>query len=427
MSERRLRILFVSAVTPRLRGSGSEQRAGVAVEALGALGDVHWLQAPPDAGAFEAAGEDAPSPLLGAARTLSARALVRQASAPWRGFVAPGRWRRLLSDCWVTAGRVATPTAGERAALTAALRQQFGAEPFDLVYAFQAQAGALIEPVLAAWRSPGGRFVVDWDAAERPGVAEQSRMLPGGDAPGAAVRRWINDLKLGRIERRLLRAADVTLCASALDVAYFKQQRPAAQVLAIPNCVDVPEPPLSPRQPPGCALLFVGLINYWPNRQGLLHFVADIWPAVRARYPQATFEIVGRGVTPDIAALDGKDGIRVTGSVDDLRACYERCDIAVAPMRFSVGSSIKVLEGLAYGRPVVAYEAATRRHLLEARTEVGSARDAEAFREWIIGLLSDPARGHALAQAGRSRVLRQYNRARIIDALTATLRNALRG
>lgn len=414
---KRLRILYVSPCEPVSEGSGSQQRSFVAVQALRQLGEVWHLSVPPD-------GEPAaPNPLFAA--TLLGATVVAAQPALWQGLVQPSRWRTLLQDSWVTAGRMATPSAAQTAALVQQVRTHLGPEPFDVIYAFQAHAGAFVDGAFSALLAKGGLSVVDWDAAERPGVAEQSRQREGGASPKAAIGRTLNDIKLGRTESRLLARTGLTLCASDVDVAYFQQRRPGARVHAVPNCVHLPSPPMAVQAQPGHRVLFVGLINYWPNRQGLLHFLQHIWPGVRQRLPDAQFRIVGRGVTPDVQAHHGQNGVDVVGPVDHVRPHYEWCDVAVAPMLFSVGSSIKILEALAYLRPVVAYEAATRRHALVPGVEIGSAADPTSFHAQLLGLLLDPAQARQVAEAGFRKVAEHYGRVQVMDRINAAIEAAL--
>jgi glycosyltransferase involved in cell wall biosynthesis len=411
----RLRVLFVSACAPAARGTGSEQRSFVAWNALSEIGDVFWLEGPPSASDLNRES--------GSTRThLSTPELLKKEPTLWSNYAKPNFFRRAFRDCWVTAGRVSPPTAKEGAALFAQVCSHFGHDAFDIVWAFQVPAGAWISDIIPRLLKPNGVSILDWDAAERPGIQLQAQYLKQEDGLRSRVAVSANDLKLGRIERRLLDSMTITVCASAVDEQYFRWRRPDIVVRSIPNSIEAPAtvhpPPRKQR------VLFVGLINYWPNRDGLHLFLREIWPVVRRRVPSAEFEIVGRGVTSDIAAFDSKNGVSVVGAVEDVSMYYASCDVAVAPMRFSVGSSIKVLEALAHGRPVVAFDAATRRHGLGNGTHVRAAHDAQEFAAELISLLEDAELAQRTAELGRSFVLENYSRKSVTTKLQNLVESA---
>jgi len=78
-------------------------------------------------------------------------------------------------------------------------------------------------------------------------------------------------------------------------------------------------------------------------------FLADIWPAVQARYPHTSVLIAGRvceqlGDFPNVTKL---------GIVENLHDLYNDIDFAINPMVTGTGLKIKTLEAIAHGRCVV--------------------------------------------------------------------------
>ncbi|MCL8208181.1 MAG: glycosyltransferase family 4 protein [Actinomycetia bacterium] len=139
------------------------------------------------------------------------------------------------------------------------------------------------------------------------------------------------------------RRFDEVWVAAEADAAWLRARGVAPRV--VPN--GVPEiRPLGwqdPRQ-----LLFVGNLAYPPNRLGLADFLRRVWPELaRAGY---RLTAVGRG-TEGIRA----PGVAGKGWVPDVRPYYAAAGAVVAPIRVGAGTPTKVLEALAFGRPVVAW------------------------------------------------------------------------
>ena len=164
--------------------------------------------------------------------------------------------------------------------------------------------------------------------------------------------------------------------------------------------------PLPPTE--GENILFVGDLQFPPNRDGLNRFLAQVWPAVTGKRPAATLSIVGRGLSDvDRAKWTQSPGVEVIGFAEDLAACYRRCVFTVVPIYFGGGTKIKVLESLAFGRAVVTTPQAMRGYVGLAGVSVADT-DA-AFAQAVCTLLGDPAKRAAMAGLGRAAVEQNFS------------------
>lgn len=155
-------------------------------------------------------------------------------------------------------------------------------------------------------------------------------------------------------------------------------------------------------------LLFVGDLQFPPNRDGLDRFLTKVWPLVKVNRANATLSIVGRGLSDaDRAKWSQAPGANVIGFADDLAECYRRCAMTVVPIYFGGGTKIKVLESLAFGRAVVTTPQAMRGYAGLAGVSVGA--DDAAFAAAVVDLLSNPAKRSAMAADGRSAVEKHFS------------------
>ncbi len=170
-----------------------------------------------------------------------------------------------------------------------------------------------------------------------------------------------------------------------------------------------PEQGRDTSQPSTPAVLFVGAMDRAYNQEGVLWFMARVWPRVRSAVPEATFYVVGNAPPPELMALNGQDGVRVTGFVHDLAAWYARATVFVAPMRVAGGMLQKVLDALALGVPTVATSVSNHGIQATPGEHLLLADDAAAFAEAVITLLRDPQRAQALGEAARHFVAQRFN------------------
>jgi len=230
----------------------------------------------------------------------------------------------------------------------------------------------------AAVRGPK-RWVYRFEARR---VRKLERSLPAWTAGRAVVSRAEAD-----VYDSFTSPGAATVAANGVDLEYFAPQ----------------SVPIEP------ALAFVGAMDYLPNVDGAVWFAREVWPSIRAKHPQAEFRIVGRSPAPEVRRLAELPGVKVLGTVPDVRPFVASAAAAVIPLRLARGIQNKVLEALALARPVVAAPPALAalgtipgEHLLRAETPA----------EWVAAcerLLTDHALGNALGAAGR-RFVEEHHR-----------------
>src|SRR5690606_18449202 len=104
----------------------------------------------------------------------------------------------------------------------------------------------------------------------------------------------------------------------------------------------------------GRHVMFIGGFGHKPNVDGILWFMAEVWPRLVARDPAFRITIAGSHPPPEVLALAG-DAVTVTGRISaaDLAALYARASVAIAPLRYGAGVKGKVIEAFASGIPMV--------------------------------------------------------------------------
>ena len=106
--------------------------------------------------------------------------------------------------------------------------------------------------------------------------------------------------------------------------------------------------------------VFVGGMDYYPNRDAVIWFARQVMPRLRQSRPDFEFWIVGRNPSAGVRKLGGEDGVTVTGNVSDVRPYLKDAELFVAPLRIARGIQNKILEALAMGKQVFASSAVCR-------------------------------------------------------------------
>lgn len=230
---------------------------------------------------------------------------------------------------------------------------------------------------------------------------------------GAKLWNYLDVAKLWWWERSFPRRFTRVVRCSEED----RRRQPAANVVVIPNGTDVPDT-LDARQPQK-RLLFVGMIGYRPNAQGLEWFINAIWPIVRQRVSGAELDIVGAGAPPWLVEQDGKNGIHVRGFVKELDPFYNRVAAAVAPLLAGGGTRLKILEAIGRRTPVVSTTLGAFGLDLTDSHGVYRADEPATFAARCVELLTNPQQAEAAADYGRMKVRETYDWRVIRDQVAA--------
>lgn len=175
------------------------------------------------------------------------------------------------------------------------------------------------------------------------------------DRSSLAMNRYLSlqAARMARFERLASRDFDRVVAVSDRDASHFENEYGLDNVDVIDTAVDFeyfkPSATTSERN----GVVFVGSMDWAPNVDGILHFAKSIWPIIRSASSDACLTIVGRNPPASICRLNGLEGIRVTGTVDDVRPYLSGSAVAIVPLYSGGGTRLKIFESMAMKCPVV--------------------------------------------------------------------------
>jgi glycosyltransferase involved in cell wall biosynthesis len=238
----------------------------------------------------------------------------------------------------------------------------------------------------------------------------ESQLLRRRSVTEPALRRWYLDIqasKLEKLEREWLPRVAVNIAVSEDDARTFRKLSPSARVEVAPNGVDIDY--FHPEDGPRDGFVFVGGTNWFPNRDGLEWFHAEILPELRALGENGTVTWVGRCTPGDKEHFGGPNGVVLTDYVPDVRPYLQAGACVIAPLRVGGGTRLKILDAWASGKAVVS----TSRGCEGLRTEHGVniliADEPRAFAEAMRSVARDPALRDSLGRAARETATRYYS------------------
>jgi sugar transferase (PEP-CTERM/EpsH1 system associated) len=188
--------------------------------------------------------------------------------------------------------------------------------------------------------------------------------------------RWLYHLehqRLLRYERHLASTFSHSLVSTPLELHDFNKLIPDAPASCVGNGVDLEY--FQPRdvRKKRHSLIFTGVMDYFPNVQGVVWFCDKVLPLVRRQVPDVTLTICGARPCPSVLSLGRLPGVQVTGRVPDVRPYLAEAELSIVPLHIARGIQNKLLEAMAMGLPTVTttsafagVEATAGMHLLVA-------------------------------------------------------------
>ena len=236
---------------------------------------------------------------------------------------------------------------------------------------------------------------------------------------------WTSRIRLKWSARR---AKAITRRAVAeMKASFFAEESVAAanQGAFLPNV---------PFYPGSCAdadmgnpmkrIVFVGQLEYQPNKEGLDHFLEHVYLPLHEQLADVELHLVG--MIQDEALRQrwqSYPGVTVTGFVEDLKQEYEQSHAAVVPIYHCGATNIKLLEAMAMNRAcVTTVEACEKLHgRFENGKDLLAAANDKEFVEMLAKLLTDEKENLRIAHNGKAAMDRYYS----FDAFCETVKKAI--
>ena len=157
-------------------------------------------------------------------------------------------------------------------------------------------------------------------------------------------------------------------------------------------------------------LIFVGLLSYAPNTEAAELLLQQVYPRLKASYPDCRLLLVGRNPTPKMREIAAKEpGIIITGGVADVRPYLAAASAVAVPLRQGGGTRLKILEAFAAGRPVVSTAKGAEGLKVKDREHLLVRETAEEIATGVSQIWSDAALNQKITDCAYQLVKAEYS------------------
>lgn len=153
------------------------------------------------------------------------------------------------------------------------------------------------------------------------------------------------------------------------------------------------------------------------NIQAYLYFARRVLPTIINHEPNFKLEVIG-GVTSKLVSVPG---VQLTDFVQNLESVYADACFAVCPIIGGTGMSVKVVEAMAHGLPVVVLQSSTQETIITHGINGFVANNALEFAHYTLLLFKNRDLCAKMGQAARTTVKEEFSTDLFIEKLTSLL------
>lgn len=100
-------------------------------------------------------------------------------------------------------------------------------------------------------------------------------------------------------------------------------------------------------------ILFLGRLDWQPNREGLKWFLDNVWAEAVRQSPDLNLTIAGAGDGKWLDAYAGLPNVKFMGRVPEVAPLYQECIASLVPVFFGSGTRVKAIEASSFARPCI--------------------------------------------------------------------------
>lgn len=157
--------------------------------------------------------------------------------------------------------------------------------------------------------------------------------------------------RVAQFETSLVKCADGIATVSPIDFIKLKIMEPNIKGNVVPISFDFTGPLAFTESNEKINIMFLGRLDWPPNKDGLIWFLNEVWPKVLKNRSDIWLSIAGSGNSEWMSQYAGLPNMTFLGKIQDLNSFYQKSCLLIAPIFYGSGTRVKIIEACRYGRP----------------------------------------------------------------------------
>ena len=169
------------------------------------------------------------------------------------------------------------------------------------------------------------------------------------------VKKWYLNLlskRLKQFERSIINLYDAVIPVTEDDAELFRKLECTKPIFVSPSGIDTFYWKPTPALEDPFKVYHLGSLEWIPNREAVLWFIAEVWPLILDIDKRFTLYIAGKNM-PDFMKNMYVENVKMIGEVKDGAEFVKDKMITVVPLLSGSGIRLKILEAMSAGKLVI--------------------------------------------------------------------------
>ena len=227
----------------------------------------------------------------------------------------------------------------------------------------------------------------------------------------------LQNKRLKKFEAEIVKQMDAIVPITDYDKTLFEEMGFKKNIFTCITGVDVNlyqtkvNVPVKPK-----TVFCFGSMDWMPNQEAVQWFLQNCWPKISEAVNDAKFVIAGRGMPKSFLQLN-LPNVLVIENVIDSKAFYEQHEIMLVPLLSGSGLRIKIIEGLAYGKPIVSTSVGAEGIYCINKKDILIADSSEDFSNAVIELLNNTNYRKELEKNASGFAFKEFDNKNVVSKL----------
>jgi glycosyltransferase involved in cell wall biosynthesis len=244
----------------------------------------------------------------------------------------------------------------------------------------------------------------------------------------SALKKWYLNLqtrRLKKFELQTMNELDAIVTITDIDKEYFQQLGFKKSIYTCITGVDVNAymQKNSVNVKPKTIFHFASM-DWMPNQEAVMWFLNNCWQKVHQAVPDAKLIIAGREMPESLVKLN-LPNVLVIEKVADSKTFYNEHQIMLVPLLSGSGLRIKIIEGMAYGKPIVSTAIGAEGIKYTNGKNIMISNTADEFSNAVIKLLQNDEMRSQLEKEAQLFAEAEFDNKKVVSGLVNFYKNIL--